>query len=234
LSELIVHQIPSAWGLPSIGPFCLKLEAYLRIVDIPYRTVVDPTPFSAPKGKLPWIEHEGEKIGDSGFIIEYLERRFGVDPNAGLSDAERAVARSLRRLIEENLYWTLVYDRWIVDENWEIVRKAVLGSIPVPLRQAVAPIARRGVRRQLTAQGMGRHSRDEVHAIGRKDIGAISDWLGDKPFVMGGTPTEIDAVAYGFLANIVDVPVASPIKDDAMKRANLVGFLERFRSRYFA
>lgn len=24
MSELVVHQLPGAWGLPSISPFCLK------------------------------------------------------------------------------------------------------------------------------------------------------------------------------------------------------------------
>jgi hypothetical protein len=36
------------------------------------------------------------------------------------------------------------------------------------------------------------YSQDEIH-----DIGAIADFLGDKPFLMGETRTEIDAVAYG-------------------------------------
>ena len=99
MSELVVHQLPGAWGLPSVSPFCLKLDAYLRIAGIPFQTVVDATPFRGPKGKLPWIEHDGNKIGDSGFIIEYLERRFGCDPSARLSAAERAVSLALRRLI---------------------------------------------------------------------------------------------------------------------------------------
>ncbi len=234
MSELVVHQIPGGWGLSSIGPFCLKLEAYLRIVGVPYRVVVDATPFRGPKGKLPWIEHEGKKIGDSGFIIEYLEQRFGCAPNAGLSGAERAIARAMRRLIEENLYWTLVYDRWMVEENWRTVRPVVLGMIPNPIRQVIAPVARHGVRRQLAAQGIGRHSREEIHAIGCKDVDAIADFLADKPFLMGETATEIDAVAYGVLANIVNVPVASPVKDAALQRRNLVDFIERVRGRYFA
>ena len=234
MSSLIVHQIPGAWGLPSVGPFSLKLEAYLRIVGIPYETVVEATPFKGPKGKLPWIEHEGQRIGDSGFIIEYLERRFGCDPNAGLSAAEQGTALALRRLLEENLYWTAVYDRWIVDDNWRMTREVVLGRIPAPLRLVIAPIARRGVRRQLEQHGIGRHSRDEIHAIGVKDLSAVADFLGDKPFLMGATATEIDAVAYGILANIVLVPVVSPVKDAALQRANLVGFVERFRARYFA
>jgi glutathione S-transferase len=234
VSELVVHQLPGAFGLPSISPFCLKLEVYLRMVDLPFRTVVDATPFRGPKGKLPWIEHEGRKIGDSGFVIEYLEGRFGCDPDAGLSPAERGVAHAMRRLLEENLYWTLVYDRWMVEENWRVFRDVVLSGVPAPLRAVVAPLARRGVRSQLRGHGIGRHARDEIHAIGRRDVGALADFLGDKPFLMGGTPTAVDATAYGLLANLVDVPVASPVKDEALKRANLVGYVERVRKRTFA
>jgi glutathione S-transferase len=230
---LVVHQIPSAWGLPTIGPFSLKLETYLRLVGIPYEVVFEATPFSGPKGKLPWIEHEGQRIGDSGFIIEYLERRFGCDPNAGLDAAQRATALALRRLIEDDLYWTLVYDRWLVDENWPTTRGAVLGRIPAPLRPWIAPLARRGVRRQLAAQGMGRHTREEIHAIGIRDVGAIADLLGERPFLMGDAATEIDAVAYGLLANIALVPIASPVKDAVLGRANLVAYLERMGERYF-
>jgi glutathione S-transferase len=234
LSNVIVHQIPSAWGLPTVGPFSLKLETYLRIVGIPYDVVFDATPFSGPKRKLPWIEHDGTKIGDSGFIIEYLEQRFGCNPNAHLSAAERAIALSMRRLLEENLYWTLVFDRWMVDENWPLTQQTVLGMIPPLVRAVIAPIARRGVRRQLVGHGIGLHSAEEIHAIGTKDIGAVADLLGDKPFLLGDTATEIDAVAYGLLANILLVPVKSPIKDAALRRANLVDYVERIRTRYFA
>jgi glutathione S-transferase len=233
-SQLIVHQIPGAWGLPSVGPFSLKLEAYLRIAGIPYQAVIDATPFKGPKGKLPWIEHEGRKIGDSGFIIDYLQQRFGCDPDAGLSAAERAMALSLRRLMEENLYWVLVYDRWLVEANWPVTRGVVLGMIPGPIRALMAPIARRGVRRQLMGHGMGLHSPQEIHAIGQRDIGAVADFLGDKQYLMGDTPTQIDAVAYGVLANIMLVPIESPVKDAGLRRRNLVNFIERIRERYFA
>lgn len=233
MSELVVHQLPSAWGLPSISPFCLKLDVYLRMTRIPFRSVVDATPFAGPKGKLPWIEHDGEKIGDSGLIIEYLERRFGCDPNATLSPAQRGVARALRRLIEENLYWVMVYDRWIVDENWQRFRDVVLGGVPALLRPAVAVFARRGVRGQLEGHGIGLHTRDEIHSIGCGDVAAIADILGDKSFLMGEEPTEIDAVAYGLLPNVMRVPVESPIKDAALGRTNLVAYVDRMRDRYF-
>ncbi len=233
VSKLIVHQIPGGWGLPSVGPFSLKLETWLRIAGIPYEAVTDATPFKGPKRKLPWIEHEGRRIGDSGFIIEYLERRFGCDLDEGLTAAERAVAHALRRLMEENLYWAMVYDRWMVDENWPATRQVVLGLVPAPMRFIIGPMARRDVRGQLDAQGTGRHTREEIHAIGTKDIGAVADHLADKPFLMGDRPTGIDAVAYGLLANIMLVPLASPIKESALQRANLVAYVSHMRQRYF-
>ncbi len=233
MPEIIVHQIVPEWGLRSVGPFCLKLEAWLKLADIPYRTVVDATPFSGPKGKLPWAEIDGVKIGDSGFIIEHLKARLGRDPDARLDASQRATAHALRRLIEDSLYWVLVYDRWMVDANWLITRSTVLGGIPAPLRMIIAPVARRGVRRQLAGQGTGKHTREEIHAIGCRDVDAVADLLADKPYLMGAEATEIDAVAYGVLANIVNVPYVSPVKDHALLRANLVGYLDRVAVRCF-
>ena len=234
MSELVVHQLPGAWGLPSISPFCLKLDAYLRMAGIPFRTVVDATPFRGPKGKLPWIEHDGKQIGDSGFIIEYVATRFGCDLNRNLTPADKAAARAMRRLIEENLYWVMVYSRWIVDENWHAFRDVVLGGLSVPIRRVIGPIARRGVRRQLQGHGIGLHSRDEIYAIGRGDIQAIAEFLGSKPYLMGAAPSEIDAIAYGFLANIERAPIDSPLKREILQRSNLVDYLSRISAAYFA
>lgn len=233
MSELVAHHLGGAWGLPSVSPFCLKLDAYLRMTGIPHKAVTAPTPFAAPKRKAPWIEHEGKAIGDSGFIIDYLKTRFGVDPDAHLTPAERGTSLALRRLIEENLYWTMVYDRWIVDKNWRVFREVVLGGIPVPVRYAIAPVARRGVRKQIRGHGIGIHSGDEIAAIGKRDINALSDALGDKPFFFGDKPTEIDAVAYGQLANILIPPFESAVKDEALRKKNLTAFIDRFKQRYY-
>lgn len=234
MSELVAYHLPGAWGLPSVSPFCLKLDAFLRITGIPHKAVTAATPFGGPKGKAPWIEHEGKKIGDSGFIIEYLRTRFGVDPEKGLSAAERGVGLALRRLIEENLYWTMVYDRWMVDDNWKNFRSVVFGGIPAPVRYVIPVVARRGVRQQLRGHGLGVHSAAEIHEIGRRDIGALADVLGEKLYFLGNEPSEIDAIAYGQLANIMLVPIASPVKDEALSWKNLVAFVDRVRARYYA
>ena len=232
-SNLIVHHLAGAWGLPSVSPFCLKLDAYLRLAGVEHQSVVDATPFGAPKGKAPWIEHDGKKIGDSSFIIDYLRERLGIDPDAALTPAERGTARALKRMLEENLYWTMVYDRWVVEPNWRIFRDIVLGGVSAPMRRIIGPLARRGVKKQLHGHGIGLHSPDEIHAIGIGDAGALADYLGDKPFLMGDNPTEIDAVAYGLFANIMVPPIASPIKDYLLKRKNVADYVARFRTRFY-
>ena len=62
----------------------------------------------------------------------------------------------------------------------------------------------------------------------------MAQLLGDKPFLMGDSPTQIDAVAYGILANIACVPIESPVKQEIQSHPNLVDYLERVRQRYYA
>ncbi|HEY7749076.1 MAG TPA: glutathione S-transferase N-terminal domain-containing protein [Aestuariivirgaceae bacterium] len=79
---LRVYTFSPHWGLPSAGPFALKLLAWLELAGIPYEQVIEDNPRKGPKGKNPWIELDGELIGDSGLIIDRLSRRFGIDMDA--------------------------------------------------------------------------------------------------------------------------------------------------------
>lgn len=233
MPKLIAHHLPGAWGLMSVSPFCLKLDAWLRMAGIEHQSVVATTPFGAPKGKAPWIEFDGHKIGDSTLIIQYLKEKLGVDPDAHLTPVQKGMAVAIQRLIDENLYWVMVNDRWNTPENWAILKSTVLGGIPAPLRAIIAPLARRGVLKQLKGHGMGCHNTDEIAAIGRRDIDALAAILGDQDWFFGETPTEIDAVAFGQLANIHLVGFSSPMKAVIAGHANLVAFIERFRTRFY-
>lgn len=233
MGKLVAYHLPGAWGLVSVSPFCLKLDAFLRMTGIEHDAVTAATPFGGPKGKAPWIEHEGRKIGDSTLIILYLKQRFGVDPNHRLSAEQQGVALAIQRMIEENLYWAMVNDRWNTPANWPLLKATVLGGLPTMLREIMAPFARRGVIKQLTGHGLGVHSRDEIAAIATRDIDALAAILGTKPWFFGDEPTDTDAVAYGQLANIFNVGFTSPLKAVIAGHANLVDFLDRFKARYY-
>jgi glutathione S-transferase len=233
MTKLTAYHLPGAWGLPSVSPFCLKLDAWLRLAGIDHESVTATTPFGGPKGKAPWIEHDGRKIGDSTFIILYLKETLGIDPDAHLTLAEKGMALAIQRLVDENLYWAMVNDRWNTPENWPILKSTVLGGIPAPVRAVMAPFARRGVLKQLKGHGMGCHSAEEIAAIGKRDIDALAAILGTQDWFFGEQPTETDAVVYGQLANIYWVGFSSPMKAVIGGNANLVAFLERFKGRFY-
>lgn len=233
MSQLKAFHLPGRWGLPSVSPFCLKLDAILKMMGIEHESITASTPFGGPKKKAPWIEHEGRKIGDSSLIVAYLIERFGKDPDAALSPAQRGQAVAIQRLVEENLYWAMVYDRWAREANWPILKNSVLGDIPALPRAVLAPLARRGVRKQLEGHGLGLHSEADIAAIARRDIDALAAILGDQPWFFGPEPTMTDAVVYSLLANIHYVEFASPMKAMIASHPNLASFIERFRARFY-
>lgn len=229
-----LYQFPPVWNLPSASPFCMKLETYLRMAELPYENAPGADVRKAPKRKLPYIEDAGRTIADSGFIVAYLSTRYGDKLDAALSPAERAQALALRRLMEEHLYWPLAYARWIEPENWRVTKRAYFGFMPPVLRVVIPELIRKGVIRDFYGHGMGRHSVAEIYELGCRDISALSDYLDDKPFFMGREPTSLDATAYAWIANIVVPPLASPLKTHAQSLPNLTAYIERMRTRYFA
>ena len=231
-----LYQFPPAFGLPNASPFCMKVETYLRMAGLPYECPRGADFRKSPKGKLPYIEDSeggGKVVADSTFIIDYLKATYGDKLDARLSAAERALSVVIQRTFEESLYWPVVHSRWIDDTGFAQVNEAVFGRMKFPLRQIIPLFARRGLRRQLHAQGTGRHSRDEIYAIGCRDITALAGLLGDKPYFLGDEPASIDATGYAFLANLLWVPIDLPMRAHAATFSNLEAYCQRMKARYY-
>lgn len=228
-----LHQFAQAWTLPNASPFCMKVETYLRMAGLSYEVINGDLPLRAPKKKLPYIEDGAKVIADSGFILDYLKQTYGDQLDVNLSPADRAVAHALRRMIEESLYWPMLYSRWIEVSIWLAVRKQFFDTLPPVVRQVVSGQVRKGLRKALYLQGTGRHNREEIYAMGKADLSALSIWLGRKPYFMGEVASSLDATAYAFLANILVPPFDSPLKTHAMSLGNFWPYCERMRDQYF-
>ena len=229
-----LYQFAPAFGLPNMSPFCMKVETYLRMAGLAYACPRRADIRKSPKGKMPYIEDNGKIVADSTFIIEYLKATYGDTLDAQLSAHSRALGVVIQRTFEESLYWPVVYTRWIEDAGFAAVEKAAFARFKFPLRQIVPLIARRGARQELHGQGTGRHSREEIYAIGRRDIGALAELLGDQAYFLGGEPASIDATGYAFLANLLWVPVDSPLRAHAATFANLEAYCQRMKAQYYA
>lgn len=119
------------------------------------------------------------------------------------------------------------------DAGWQAIEEDFFGDLPAPVKLILPKIARKSAIKQAQAQGMGRHSREEVHGIAQKTINALAILLADKPYFMGDKPCTLDACAFGFLAQAVLSTKTMLWTNDVKKHANLVAFCERIQQVYF-
>jgi glutathione S-transferase len=229
-----VFVFGTGWGvpLPTSAPFPLKLCTWLRMAKLPNEIVVENDPRKGPKGKSPWIEHGGTRIGDSSIIIDHLTKTFDVDLDAHLTPAQRAQAVMVQRTLEEHYHQAFEHQLFLGKGGAE--RLAMFAAtMPPVLRWIIPKILVKQLKGQLHARGLGRHEEAEILAQGRADLDALSALLGDNEFFFGDRPSSIDACVFGFLGVSIYVSGDNPLFAHAASHANLKAYCERMRAKYF-
>ena len=228
-----LYQPPPVWGLPNMSPFCAKLETYLRMAKIDYQ-VINGNPMSAPKRKIPYAEVDGRVMGDSNLIIQHLKKTKGDLLDQHLTESERATANAFLRMTEEHFYFAGAYLRWTDPQSLAEVRKVFMTLLPPVIGPLIFKKIYKNFKQLIYAQGMGRHTRDEIVEFARNDLKSISVFLGDKPYFMGDKPTSLDATMYGFLIQQLWVPWESSITEYAKSLPNLEAFCQRMKQQYWS
>lgn len=229
---ITLYSFGPAFGLPDSSPFVTKVELLLKMANLLYRT--DTTGFGrAPKGKLPYIDDDGAVVPDSTFIRWHLEKKYRLDFDLGLSPAQRATAWAFERMAEEQLYWVLLHERWMIDGNFRRGPARFFDKVPAAVRPLMSAMIRRKMRAALLAHGIGRHLPEEIHALGARSINAIADFLGDKPFFMGREPTGVDATMFAFVCAALCPYFESRLRGAAERRDNLRCYVGRVTALYY-
>jgi glutathione S-transferase len=229
---ITLYNFGPAFGLPDPSPFVMKVETLLKMAKLPYRT--DSTGFAkAPKGKIPYIEDDGVIVPDSTFIRWHIEKKYRIDFDEGLDPAQRATAWAFEKMAEDHLYWVAMNERWTDDANFRNGPLRFFERVPAPVRPVVAAMVRRKVRGALRAHGMGRHSREEITALGTRSINAMADFLGGKPFFFGSEPTGVDATTFAFACGVLCPHFSSPCRTIAERRDNLRRYVGRMTLRFY-
>lgn len=216
------------WGLPDPSPFVIKTAVQLKMSGLDFR-IEKSRPPEGPKGKLPFIADDGVLIGDSVFIREHLERKYGVDLNAGLDGRQRALAWAAERVVEDHIYWATVYARWAVRENFDKGPAVFFTGAPAEVVEA----GRANVLSVLHGQGFGRHSLAEVTALAGRSFATLAELLGDGPYLAGETIGGADATLFGGLASVLTPHFDTPVRDTLLRHANLVAYSQRMMARYY-
>jgi len=221
-------------GVPfeTAAPFPLKLATWLRMAGVPYEFVEANDPAQGPKGKSPWIEWEGARMGDSTLIIEHVAERLSIDLDAHLDASERALAVAVQRMLEEHYHQCFEHQLFFGEGGAERIA-SFAAMLPLPLRWLVPTVMKRAFAKQLHARGMGRHAEAVIVAQGQQDLDALAELLGDGPHFFGDTPCSLDACVFGFLGVSIYVEGDNPLFRHAASLEPLVRYCERMRARYF-
>jgi glutathione S-transferase len=217
------------FGLLNPSPFCTKLEVYLRLAKIPYKTHVVHNPGHAPRKKLPFIKEGGKTICDTTLIIDYLKTTYGNALDQNLSATLQAQALAVQRLLEEHLYWIIVYSRWVDPKGFARVKADFFNKLPRIVQLILPRVLQKRTEKTLWMQGIGRFSPEGIYVSGKNDVMALSELLSDKKFFFGDAPTSIDASLYAMLTAILYSPIPSPLQVSTQQLINLNAYCERMQ-----
>ncbi|XP_058116611.1 failed axon connections [Anopheles ziemanni] len=240
-----LYQFTRTPMLPSISPFCLKVETWLRLAGLKYENIDHKLKLRSKKGQLPFVEVNGEEIADSTIIMAELAQRFEKDLDVALTQEQRNIAHAMISMLENHLVWVVL--SWRIKNTEQMVKgykinlQHALGSrLPNALLSFFFKFqfSRKCFQgaKKVKAQGLGVHKPEEIEEFGRKDLKVLSELLADKPFFFGDEPTTLDCVAFSVLAQIHFIldEVKYGLKEFMQENCpNLVGHVSRIKERCF-
>jgi glutathione S-transferase len=204
----------------------------LKLSGLPYETTTRGFR-TAPKGKLPYIRDVETVVADSTLIRMYLEQKYGIDLDRGLSPRERGIGWAVEKMLEDHMYWIMVYWRWLKDENFARGPKKWFDRAPAIIRPLVIRGVRKSIRGTLHRQGLGRHTEWVFTAIAVRGLLGIYGILGDIPYFLGAQPTGCDATVFAFIAGALPPIFESPVTDRLRTMTNLVAYHDRMMKQYY-
>lgn len=232
LADITLYATRPVFGLPDSSPFVMKTEVQLQMAGLAYDKVASIPP-QAPNGKLPYLLDDGETISDSTFIRAHIEAKYGIDLDAGLDPRQRAEAWALERLLEDHLYFALVWFRWIDPDNFARGPSQFASGASEAEREQMRRTLQERKSADLRAQGIGRHDAGRIAWLGERSIDALARLLGDRRHLMGDTASGVDATALAMLAGVATPCFETPLRRAVETRSNLVDYVERMMRRYY-
>ncbi|MFP8966985.1 glutathione S-transferase C-terminal domain-containing protein [Pokkaliibacter sp. CJK22405] len=229
---VVLHQFPAMLGLPNASPYCLKVEAFIRMAGIPFE-IRHTASYRGPRGKLPFIEHDGTVVPESETILDTLTEMAAPDRLQVLTPEQQTTGHLLARMADYSLSWMLMYDRWLVPVTWPRSREAFFTSVPWMIRPVLAALYQFRVKRDCWAHGVGRLIMPERRSRLLQDLTCLSDVLGDKPYLFGDKPSRYDASCFGVIANMARDPLGIPSKQVLQGFPNLLAWSDRILREHF-
>jgi glutathione S-transferase len=229
---IVLYGFGATFDLPEASPFVIKTKVQLDMAQLPHR-VERGSLQQSPKAKLPYILDGDRKIGDSTFIRAHIEATYGADLDHNLNAEQRAQSWAIERMLEDHLYWAILYFRWIDDANFAKGPAHFFDEVSADRRDAARQAGRERVRQKIYDHGLGHHREDEIAELAGRSVAALAAFLSEKPYLMGSEPCGADATAFGMITSVLTPFFDTRLRSDALRHANLVDYDKRMMRRYY-
>lgn len=229
---LTLFQFPPAFGLPiSESPPCAKVEVYCRLTETPYSLDLG-DPRKSPNKMVPFVRWpDGTLQGESGDIVDRLERHARLDD--GLPAEGLEAGRALAARVEDVVYDACLYDRFVVPEGWlwqrPVTRRLLSRLLPAFLVPLATPVVRRQQVRRARRGEMADVERGYANAV--TTIERVAERLVDAPYLCGAHPSTVDCAVWPNLVHVAATPNASPARDAVRHNGRLQDWMLRFGER---
>ena len=232
MADVKLYQFGPIADRASASPFCVKLHYALRYKRLPFEIVNLANPSEVkrynPRGKLPVLGYDGKLILDSTDAVRFIEQYHPEPPLYPRNERERAYSLLLEDWADQSLYWHIVYENWLIDDQFERFAAEILKPLPAPLRPLIKIIARKQTRANLRGQGLGRINPEEH----RKKLCDSLDWLNEianGTFLCGTELSIADLAVAAQIACLVG-PLTPVAAAEARKRKLLMAWYERAKA----
>ena len=223
MPAIVLHQ----WV---ISPFCGKVRRILEHKGLAY-DVVDYNGLRArkakglsPAGKLPVLDHDGERIQDSSDIAAFLERKHPERPIFPADPLLRAQAHFWEDWADESLYWFEVYLRFLYPEARRQAAALLCEGRPKLERALLERVLHGMYRKKTAAQGIGRMTPERVEEKLLGHVDALETLLGQRRWLVGDDRTIADIAVASQLSEIARTSHLAP---ELAKRARVGEWLAR-------
>jgi hypothetical protein len=230
MDRLRVFTFAPGWGLPTMGPFALKLLAWLAHHRIDYEQVIENRSDKGPLGNSPWIEMDGLRMGDSDAIIRHLAAEAGLADPTRATSAEAALTLGLKTAFEERFHQILEWELFVHPAGRAAMRAEITSQLPPLVGPLVFALMCRHFRRQLHARGTGRLRQDQIAAEGRAMLDGLALCLQDRGgWLAAEGPGLADFAVWGQVAPMLSWPMRTPVADHAKTLPALADWHERMQ-----
>ena len=100
---ITLYSYPELFGVADNNPYGLKTFAFLKLCNMAFRHEHVFDAKAAPRGQLPYIDDDGEHVGDSDTIVSHLISKYRLTIDDALTGPQRMTDHLIRRMLDEGL-----------------------------------------------------------------------------------------------------------------------------------